>query len=189
MPPSLAPGSTYLVKHLWHRFHTDLSASCRDWLAVSQAPLWSGLPLSLGPECPQLSYVVTLPHLLVAREQFLERMRVVLQGRCLHIVVKCGPLQVVMNLSAGSQSLGKSWDSRFGEHKPICSYPMYQVPIHSNQGSDLGSGRSSWIRSLNFYRVLLFLGSLLGTKLRSHPKRSESLMFFQEGPPSFTLGF
>ena len=88
VPPSLAPGSTYLVKYLWHGFHTDLSASCRNWLAVSQAPLWSGLLLSLGPECPQLSYVATLPHVLVAREQFLEKTHVVLHGRCLHIAVK-----------------------------------------------------------------------------------------------------
>lgn len=96
--------------------------------------------------------------------------------------------RVVMN----SLQAHRVWENLgiqdLGNINPFVLIPC-QVPIHSNQGSDLGSGRSSWIRSLSFYRVLLFLGSLLGTKLRSHPKRSESLMFFQEGPPSFTLGF
>ena len=188
VPPSLAPGSTYLVKYLRHRFHMDLSASCRNWLAVSQAPLWSGLPLSLGPECPQLSYVATLPHVLVAREQFLERVRVVLQEDASTLLSRsggAGPLHVVTNLSAGSQSLGKSWDSRFREHQPICSYPMYQVPIHSNQGSDLGNGRSSWIRSLAFYRVLLFFRATSWDKTEVSSQEIRVSSVFPRGPSIF----
>ena len=88
--PRPAPCSTYLVKHVWHRFRADSSAFCRNQPAASQAPLQCGLlPLPSGPECPQLSHVADLPWPPGGRrEQFLKRMRVVLQGRGLQVVIK-----------------------------------------------------------------------------------------------------
>lgn len=89
--PRPGPCSTYLVKRVRHRFRVDSSAFCRIQPAAPQATLQCGLPLPSGPECPQLSYVANLPWPLGwgwGREQFLKRMRVVLQGRGLRVVTK-----------------------------------------------------------------------------------------------------
>lgn len=91
--PRPAPCSTYLVKRVRRRFRADSSAFCRNQRAASQATLQCGLPLPTGPECPQLSYVANLPWPLGwgrGREQFLKRMRVVLQGRGLQVGHQAG---------------------------------------------------------------------------------------------------